>query len=649
MSRTAEQPQKRDLGEWSQPPNEFGVAPFWFWNDDLDEAKLIAQLDDFLAHGVGGFVLHPRVGLPRTCGFMSDAMLSMMKRVVDAAAERDMQVILYDEGMYPSGSGSGLVVAENASYRTRGMVAIDLDEAKPGERCNGVLIDAKGEPALEDGQVLITVQKRSRDGHRIAVVNRFIDSTVRGIHLKDHDGPKRDDGQDPPEDAPQAADLLNPEAVACFIRVVYHRMYDALGEHFGKTVTSIFTDEPNPLSKCRERGVMPGTVGSVERASAHLGYDIGAHLLALWFDDEPNAAKHRADWKRAIKHELGETFLRPIQQWCREHNVALTGHPSAPDDIGLLKYFDIPGQDVVWRYAEPDKPSAIEGEQSTQCKCASSAMLHYGRRRNLNEYAGAYGHDLTRDEFDWLMRWAAVRGCNLFVPHAFYYSTRGPRGDERPPDVGPNSPWWDTFKMHADEARRLAWLNTIGKYDCPVAILGRSDWLPWEAAKVCFENQFEFDYIDAADMVNMKVGSVGIETDYSTYQFLIVQGDSPRELTDAIKLLQADNRVIHWDVSEGEAVLRERLRTVLNCFVPIEPVCPGLRFRSVRTDHGYWAILFNETKQPIEFRMRLSELLELEMTLIDPATDERVNCDVDQAIHLDGHALRVLFIPFDTR
>lgn len=36
----------------------------------------------------------------------------------------------------------------------------------------------------------------------------------------------------------------------------------------------------------------------------------------------------------------------------------------------------------------------------------------------------------------------AVRGVNLFIPHAFYYSIEGERKGERPPDVGPNSIWW---------------------------------------------------------------------------------------------------------------------------------------------------------------------------------------------------------------
>ena len=99
------------------PAREFSVMPFWFWNDDLTEAELIRQIMDMDAHGVYGFVIHPRVGLPRDIGWMSDRMLHFIRVAVEAAHKREMSVILYDEGMYPSGSSSGQVVAHNAAYQ----------------------------------------------------------------------------------------------------------------------------------------------------------------------------------------------------------------------------------------------------------------------------------------------------------------------------------------------------------------------------------------------------------------------------------------------------------------------------------------------------------------------------------------------------
>ncbi len=69
------------------------------------------------------------------------------------------------------------------------------------------------------------------------------------------------------------------------------------------------------------------------------------------------------------------------------------------------------------------------------------------RRRNANECFGACNKDdnpwqLSGGDIKWYTDWLAVRGVNLFIPHAFYYSICGKRKDERPPDVGPHSIWW---------------------------------------------------------------------------------------------------------------------------------------------------------------------------------------------------------------
>jgi hypothetical protein len=223
---------------WLEPPTEFSLAPFWFWNDALGKEEIARQLDDFKSHGVYGFVIHPRAGLPRDIGWMSEPLIKFMRFTIEEAAKRDMWVVLYDEGMYPSGSSSGQVVAENATYRTRGLFQIDLDTAAPGSIQSGVKIGQDGEPALDEGQNLIAIVRRKKNGHRIAVVDRAMRegySVIRGLHFVEDDPPRRDDHKEVPENAPPAGDILNPGAVACFIRLVYQRYYDEFKEHFGKT------------------------------------------------------------------------------------------------------------------------------------------------------------------------------------------------------------------------------------------------------------------------------------------------------------------------------------------------------------------------------------------------------------------------------
>jgi len=633
-------------GGWLEPGREFSLGPFWFWNDQLSEGEIVQQLDDFCEHGVYGFVIHPRAGLPKSIGWMSDAMIGYMRFAIEEAAKREMWVVLYDEGMYPSGSSSGQVVAENAAYRTRGLFAVDLDEAKAGTDVRGIRIGGDGEVALKEGQNLVGIVKRKRNGHRIAVVDRAIAdgySVIRGLHFVEDDPPRRANHKEVAENLPPAGDILNPEAVRCFIRLVYQRFYDEFGGHFGKTVEAIFTDEPSFMAKRGERGAQPGTTGILEHVNSYLGYDFRPHLPALWYGDEPDAGRYRTDYRRALQNRLEETFYGQISKWCEGHDIALTGHPAKPDDIGHLRHFQMPGQDIVWRYIEPGKKSALEGAQSTQAKCASSAMIHLERRRNSNEYCGAYGHNFTFDEMKWLTRWLVVRGCNLLYPHAFYYSVRGPRVDERPPDVGPNSAWWGQYRPFADSVRRLCWLNTDSKHVCEIAILGLNDYLPWEGAKVCFEHQRDFNYLEARHLwEDAEVDESGIRIAGMHYKALIVQMEAPAKAKGALGVLEKAGRVIQWEKNMGETALLSSIERLVKADVRISPETRDLRVRHVVKGGVDYYILFNEGQERLE--VRLETAARGRRVLLDPETGAGEKLNSGAPLLLDKHELRVMMV-----
>jgi len=635
--------------EWLNPPSEFSQAPFWFWNDELSEQELLRQMDDFRAHDVSAFVIHPRAGLPKSIGWLSERMMGLMRFVIERAAERDMWVILYDEGMYPSGSSSGQVVATNPAFRTRGLVCIDLDDAKPQTQVQGVRIGADGKPELAPGQNLVAVVPRKKDGHRLAVIDQAAQdgySVIRGLHFVQEDPPRRADHREVPENQPPGADILNPEAVACFIQLVYQRYYDQFGRHFGKTVKAIFTDEPSLLARGAERGMVPGTTGILEHVNAFLGYDFTAHLPALWYEDEPDAARHRRDYNRALQVRLEQTFYQPISAWCESHGVCLTGHPMGTDDIGQLRYFQIPGQDIVWRYIEPDKPNALEGEQSTQAKCASAAMIHLGRRRNMNEFCGAYGPSFTFEEMKWLAGWLLVRGCNLLVPHAFYYSVRGPRIDERPPDVGPNNIWWPQYKPFAQATARLCWLNTDSRHVCSLAILGLNDSLLWRAAKVCFQHQRDFNYLEARHLwEDACVDRDGIRIAGMHYRVLVLEEDPPEKAKSAVDVLTEAGRVVRWNEKLSDAEFIGRIDALIPPDVQVSPGTADLRVRHVQKAGTDFYLLFNEAAAALEFRLNLAA--RGRWSLLDPVSGAHTSLPGDAPIQLAGHAIQVLAVEKD--
>jgi len=271
--------------QFKNPPREFSVLPFWFWNDTLKADELLRQIEDFDAHGVYGFVIHPRMGLPANMDFLSPEMLALMRVAIEEAEHRDMKVILYDEGSYPSGSCEGQVVARNPAHAARGIAKIDLE---PGET-----------PELEEEWNLLTIVDRP-NGKRMAVVERPSGGHIRGLHWLDEESGK--------EDLPPAGDILNPDAVSSFIELVYDRFAENFSEHFGNTVVAVFTDEPNPLGRGSNKGLFPGNARLMPQINQILGYDFRPYLADLWYKDSEDWKRRRMDYDRAITICLEENY-----------------------------------------------------------------------------------------------------------------------------------------------------------------------------------------------------------------------------------------------------------------------------------------------------------------------------------------------------
>jgi len=573
--------------------SEFSVMPFWFWNDELWADEIVRQIADFEAHGVHGFVIHPRVGLPRHLGWMSDGLLSFMSVAIDEAERRGMKVILYDEGMYPSGSACGQLVARNPDFACRCIAMKQHDRGSS--------------PDLGADENLIATFE-TPDGRAMTVFDRKADAYIRGLHYI---------GEGPAEDEPPMGDILNPDAVSLLIHIVHDQFAARFSRHFGKTVIGVFTDEPNPLGKSREKAAWPGTRGILAHINRLLGYDFTPHLPALWLDDAPDARKHRHNYRWAIRRRMEETWYQPLHDWCEKHGVALCGHPADGDEIAAHRFFHFPGQDLVWRWVEPLKPTALEGPESTQAKNSSSAMIHRNRRRNSNEFCGAYGPETTFEEFTWLANWCLVRGVNLLIPHAFYHSVRGERKNERPPQVGPNSPWWNKFKAFAEHCQMLCWANTDSKHQCDVAILTGPDHCPWKAAKVCFENQIDFNYLEHALLLeSATVNEGGIDIAGMHYAVLVIDGPEipPSAVLEKLEPMIRAGRVMAFGFEqplrgiplelEREGLTEAiRLHSELVLSSLIEVGSADLRVRQVTKEGRSYAILFNEGKEMLPVQL----------------------------------------------
>ncbi len=70
---------------------------------------------------------------------------------------------------------------------------------------------------------------------------------------------------------------------------------------------------------------------------------------------------------------------------------------------------------------------------------------------------------------------------------------------------------------------KLCWLNTDSEHICSLAILGQDNRLPWESARVSFENQIDLNYIEDRHFgKDAIVNEEGIRLKAMHYDLLIV-------------------------------------------------------------------------------------------------------------------------------
>lgn len=641
-----------EFTRFSSPGREWGPIAFWFWNDDLDENELLRQLHEFHAAGLGGVALSARIGLSRRIGYLTDEYFRLVRLVVDECARLGLSVILYDEASYPSGSANGAVVAENPDYAARALIEVHLDVTGPAARYwrpsagrslvhrlagvwIGQCVDGVVDPdtvralsVIEPG--LVRIEVGEGDWRVMACFDVPSGGTIRGAWAEQEDGTAL---------APAAGDLLNPDAVAAFVRLTHDRYAAALGDHLGTTVVAMFTDEPCLSGRSPKAKGKPYSPGISEQLSKRTGWDtekVQSWMPALWHDFGPDTAWFRESYERALQDRLVEVFYRAQAQWCEKVGIALTGHPAESNDMDSLRSLHWPGQDVVWRWVLPS--NGLDGAHSVSAKAAASAGAIAGRPRVLTEVLGAYGWQLSLDEVKWLVDWHLARGTGLFVLHAFFYSIRGQRAFESEPDLGIHNPWWPLFGELVRYMTRMSWLLGTSAPRVRVAVVGTGHDLPWRVAGALYRNQIDFHYVDDTALTMSTVDNSELCVGAQRYSTVIVDnGHREVSLSEASRevLSRLDGVLSVGPDDELDAVVAAVPRDI-----QVSPAAPDLRI--VQFD-GIYAF-FNEGEELIETRVALGGLT---AEWWDPlrSTRERAVFDEDGVVvRLDRRESRLLVL-----
>lgn len=588
--------------DFIHPSHEYGPMPFWFWNDTLSKEEIERQMRAFLEKGVHGFVIHPRIGIPNELEYLSDEFMDYVKFAVELAAELNMQVILYDEAMYPSGSAHGKVVAENEDYASKGLRMSNSDYLEDKEELVAAVDvhDESNERMIADGDV--------KEGYtRYYFIMTNSEGTIRGIHFGEDDNEAN---------APKSTDLLNPNAIQTFIRLTHERYYECLSQYFGNTIIAMFTDEPMILGRCHKKGIVEWTYDFLDYYLANGGKVID---LPLIFE---KGTEEKALFKKIVNKRISESYYEPICTWCRLHNIKQTGHPEKSDDIGFLKYFDLPCQDIVWRFISPEGDKGIVGEHSTMGKCSSDAARHYGKERNGNECFGCCGaaddpFRFTRDDMKWYLDWLFLRGVNLIIPHAFFYSMRDDRKNERPPDVGMNSVFWNEYNEISDYIKRMSQILTASVNHTEIAILCNEDKLSHEMAKALYENQIEFNYLEEDLLLQCDLKEKQLLIAKQSYKVVITDGNIGDAAKSYLEFFAANGGiVIHYqdDITLVEALVQLHDTKAIQAKDLSTSSCEAkLRKTHVKKDEVSFILVSNEGEETIETTLTfgLNQLVEV--------------------------------------
>ncbi|MCL6474326.1 MAG: hypothetical protein K6U75_04645 [Firmicutes bacterium] len=306
-----------------------------------DEASLRQRLEWLKATGIGGLVCN----VSFKDYMRSEEQWRIFLMGLRVAEELGLHLWLYDEEGYPSGAAGGLVLERNPDLEAIGLVR------KMG---------ADGKPRYE------------------------VQRMYEGTHCTENVYKKR-----------RYVNLLHPMATRIFIEVT-HEAYARRIPNLGKRIHAIFTDEPSLMTTyirppADALPAVPWVEDLPEQFKRRKGYDLMPQLESLYTDTGDHRGV-RCDFYEVVAQLVAERYLGQIQQWCRKHGIASSGHLLAEEKLlwhvmyygdlfTCLRRMDIPGIDIL----SSDPLGLAAGNGFLVPKLISSAAHLMGRTETMSE------------------------------------------------------------------------------------------------------------------------------------------------------------------------------------------------------------------------------------------------------------------------
>lgn len=420
-----------------QDLTNYKAIPFWSWNNELDETELVKQIDQMHQAGMGGFIMHARLGL--TTEYLGEKWFSCVKACLNRAKQLKMNAWIYDENGWPSGFVGGKLL-ENHDYRAQFLEYAVKDEFD--KNAHAVFVQTPS------GYTRITAPLGEQNKYHT-------------VYLRT---------------SPANTDILNPEVVDAFIEQTHEQYYKRFKDSFGKELVGFFTDEPQYY-----RWATPYSKVIATTYAQKYEEDIKEGLIWLFNHDE-RGYEFRLRYYTIANDLYVESFYKKLYDWCEAHGCKLTGHSLEESSLSgamlggagcmpTYEYEHIPGIDCLGRVCDTDLSAKQVGSVADQL----------GIKQVLTETFGCAGNDTTPRELKNIGELQYFNGVNLMCHHLYPYSLAGQAKHDHPPIFSTHSNWWEGFKEFNDYFTTLGYLvaNTKEKYDVLVIFPMRSVYLDW--------------------------------------------------------------------------------------------------------------------------------------------------------------------------
>ncbi len=406
--------------------------------------------------------MHSRIGLKTE--YLGKKWFDLIRDCIDVAAKTNMEAWLYDEDRWPSGPAGGLVTKDKRYQmkilKSQRQATTSNLAGLPSAECWLFAIEFKGEEMVryrklasdEEGKKLSTGEE---------VVSFVVENSPGSSWFNGY----------------TYLDTLSAEAVAAFIQSTHERYRKEFGEHFGKTIPGMFTDEPNHGLIFRNCwGIIrsiPWTGTLREVFKARFGYDLIDRLPEIFYDGLSGVVGVSRPHYHLCKTQMFvNAFSKQVGEWCRKNNLEFTGHVIEEDPISsqvsfvgsamqFYEYMSAPGIDLLTQYR-------YEYISVKQCISVARQM---GRKWVLSELYGCTGWETTFETYKHIGDWQAVLGITLRCPHLSWYSMEGEAKRDYPASIHFHSPWYREYKIIEDYYARLNLLLTEGSAVCDLAVI----------------------------------------------------------------------------------------------------------------------------------------------------------------------------------